>query len=126
MVDAKVAWHVLEEERDGRQARIIREGSKEDKETKDLAVDLPDTPSVYEWEDGMSIEEVTFKIEETEGEEVPAITELRDVVRELSQKLKLMAKASRLDALGSMDHLWKSIARLGEALELSNKSVRDV
>jgi hypothetical protein len=25
-----------------------------------------------------------------------------------------------------MDHLWKSIARLGEALELSNKSVQDV
>jgi hypothetical protein len=126
MVDAKVVWRVLEEERNGRQARIIREGSDKDEETKDLAVDLPDTPSVYKWEDGMSIEEVTFKIEEMEGEEVLAIRELRDVVRELSQKLKLMAKASRLDALGSMDHLWKSIARLGEALELSNKSVRDV
>jgi hypothetical protein len=37
-----------------------------------------------------------------------------------------MAKASRLDALGLMDHLWKSIAHLGEAIELSNKSVRDV
>jgi hypothetical protein len=69
------------------------------------------------------MEEVTFKAEETEDEEVPAITELRDVVQELSLKLKLMAKASRLDALGSMDYLWKSIARLGAALELSNKSV---
>ena len=37
-----------------------------------------------------------------------------------------MAKASHLDALGLMDHLWKSIAHLGEALELSNKFVRDV
>jgi hypothetical protein len=61
-----------------------------------------------------------------EGKEVPAITELRGVVRELSQKLRLMAKASRLDALGAMDHLWKSNARLGKALELSNKSVGDV
>jgi hypothetical protein len=48
------------------------------------------------------------------------------VVQELSQKLRLMAKALRLDALGLIDHLWKSIARLGKALELSNKSVRDV
>ena len=126
MVDAKVAWRVLEEELCGCQARIIREGSDEDEETKDLAINLPDTPSVYEWEDGMSIEEVTFKTEEMEIEELPAITELREVVRELSLKLKLMARSSRLDALGSMDHLWKSIARLGEALELSNKSVRDV
>ena len=74
----------------------------------------------------MSIEEVTFQIKETEGEEVSAITELRGVVQELSHKLKLMAKALRLDALGSMDHLWKSIAHLGEAFELSNKSVRNV
>ena len=50
MVEAKVAWHVLEEERDRRQAGgIIREGSDEDEETKDQAVDLPDTPSEYEW-----------------------------------------------------------------------------
>ena len=39
---------------------------------------------MYEWEDGMSIEEVTFTIEETESKELPAITELREVVRELS------------------------------------------
>ena len=124
MVEAKVAWRVLEEERDRRQAGgIIREGSDEDGETKDQVLDLPDTPSEYEWEDSISIEEVTFKAEEMEDEEAPAITELRQVVQELSQKLKLMAKASRLDALGSMDYLWKSIARLGAALELSNKSV---
>ena len=50
MVEAKVAWRVLEEERDRRQAGgIIREGSDEDEETKDQAVDLPDTPSEYEW-----------------------------------------------------------------------------
>jgi len=127
MVEAKVAWRVLEEERDRRQAGgIIREGSDEDGETKDQAFDLPDTPSEYEWEDGISIEEVTFKAEETEDEEVPAIMELREAVRELSQKQNLMAKASRLDALGSMDYLWKSIARLGVALEVSNKSVRFV
>jgi hypothetical protein len=125
MVEAKVAWRVLEEER--RQAGgVIREGSDEDEETLDLAIDLPDTPSVYEWEDAMSIQEVTFKTEETESEELPAITELREVVQDLGRKLKLMARSSRLDALGSMDHLWKSIARLGEALELSNKSVQDV
>ncbi len=127
MVEAKVGWHVLEEERDRRQAGgIIREGSDEDGETKDQAFDLPDTPSKYEWEDGISIEEVTFKAKETEDEEVPAITELREVVQGLSQKLKLMVKASHLDALGSMDYLWRSIARLGAALELSNKSVRFV
>ncbi len=80
MVEAKVAWRVREEERSGRQARIICEGSNEDKETKDQAVDLPDTPSVYEWDDGMSIEEVTFHIKETEGKEVPTITELCGVV----------------------------------------------
>ncbi len=57
-------------------------------------------------------------IEETEGKELPAIMKLREVVRELSQKLRLMAKASRLDALGLMGHLWKSITRLGEALVL--------
>lgn len=125
MVEAKVAWRVLEEER--RQAGgIIREGSDEDEVTLDLAIDLPDTPSVYEWEDAMSIQEVTFKTDETESEELPAITELREVIQDLSRKLKLMARSSRLDALGSMDHLWKSIARLGEALESSNKSVRDV
>jgi len=45
MFDAKVAWRVLEEERGGRQARIIREGSDEDEETKDEAVDLLDTLS---------------------------------------------------------------------------------
>jgi hypothetical protein len=50
--------------------------------------------------------------------------ELRAVVRDLSHKMKLMAKSSRLDALGSMDHLWKSIPRLAEGVELSNKSVR--
>ena len=50
MVEAKVAWRVLEEECDRRQAGvIIREGSDEDEETKDQAVDLPDTPSEYEW-----------------------------------------------------------------------------
>jgi hypothetical protein len=50
MVEAKVAWRVLEEERDRRQAGgIIREGSDEDEETKDQAVNLPDTPSEYEW-----------------------------------------------------------------------------
>jgi hypothetical protein len=50
MVEAKVAWRVLEEERDRRQAGgIIREGSDEDEETKDQAVDLPDTRSEYEW-----------------------------------------------------------------------------
>jgi len=124
MVEAKVGWHVLEEERDRRQAGgIIREGSDEDRETKDQAFDLPDTPSEYEWEDGIFIEEVTFKAKETEDEEVPAITELREVVQGLSQKLKLMVKASHLDALGSMDYLWRSIARLGAALEASNKSV---
>ncbi len=80
MVDAKVVWHVLEEERGGCQARIICKGSDKDEETKDQAVVLPDTPSVYEWEDGMSIKEVTFKIKETEDNEVPAITELRVVV----------------------------------------------
>ncbi len=127
MVEAKVAWRILEEERDRRQAGgIIREGSAEDEETKDETFDLPDTPSMYEWEDGISIEEVHFTDAEMEDEEAPAITELRAVVRELSQKLKLMAKASRLDALGSMDYLWKSISRLGRALELSNKSVRFV
>ncbi len=60
IVEAKVAWRVLEEERGGSQARIIREGSDKDKETKELAANLPDTPSVNEFEDGMSIEEVTF------------------------------------------------------------------
>ena len=50
MVEAKVACRVLEEERDRRQAGgIIREGSDEDEETKDQAVDLPDTRSEYEW-----------------------------------------------------------------------------
>ncbi len=126
MVEAKVVWRVLEEERGSRQARIIREGSNKDEETNDQAVNLPDTPLLYEWADGMSIEEATFHIKETEGKEIPAITELRGVVQELSQKLRLMAKASHLDALGAMDHLWKSIARLGEALKLSNKSVWDV
>ena len=48
------------------------------------------------------------------------------MVQGLNQKLKLMAKASHLDALGSMDYLWRSIARLGAALEASNKSVRFV
>ena len=127
MAEAKIAWPILEEERNCRQAGgIIREGSAEDEETKEETFDLPDTPSMYEWEDGISIEEVHFTAEEMEDEEVPAITELRAVVQELSQKLKLMAKASRLDVLGSMDYLWKSISRLGRALELSNKSVRFV
>ena len=35
IVKAKVAWRVLEEERGGRHARIIREGSNKDKETKE-------------------------------------------------------------------------------------------
>ena len=60
MVEAKVAWHVCEKEHGSRQARIIREGSNKDKDTKDQAVNLPVTPLLYEWEDGMSIEEVTF------------------------------------------------------------------
>jgi hypothetical protein len=126
MVEAQVAWRVLKEERNGRQNRIIREGSNEDKESKEEAVDLPETPSVYKWEDMHSIEEVSFKLAKTEVKDVPAITELRAVVQDLSHKMKLMAKSSHLDALGSMDHLWKSIACLAKGLELSNKSVREM
>ena len=72
---------------------------------------------MYEWEDTLSIKEVSFTLAETEVKAVPAITELRAAVWDLSHKTKLMAKSSRLDALGSMDHLWKSIPR--PARELS-------
>jgi hypothetical protein len=123
MVKAQVAWCVLEEERNGRQNRIICEESNEDKESKEEAVDLPKTPLVYKWEDTHSIKEVSFKLAKTEVKDVPAITELHAMVRDLSHRMKLMAKSSRLDALSLMDHLWKSIAPLVKGIELSNKSV---
>jgi hypothetical protein len=123
MVKAQVAWRVLEEERNGRQNRIIHEGSDEGDESKEAAVDLPETPLVYKWEDMHSIKEVSFRLAKTEVKDVPAITELHAMVWDLNHKMTLMAKFLRLDALGLMDHLWKSIACLAEGIELSNKSV---
>jgi hypothetical protein len=124
MVKAQVAWHVLEKKHNGRQNRIIREGSNKDKESKEEAIDLLETPLVYKWEDTHSIKEVSFKLAETEVKDVPTITELSAVVRDLSHKMKLMAKSFRHDALGLMDQLWKSIACLAKGIKLSNKSVR--
>ncbi len=46
MVKPQVAWRVLEEEHNSHQNRIIREGSNEDKESMEEAVDLPKTPLV--------------------------------------------------------------------------------
>ncbi len=65
MVKAQVAWRVLKEECNGCQNRIIREGSDKGKASKEEAVNLPETPLVYEWEDTHSIEEVSFKLAET-------------------------------------------------------------
>ncbi len=66
---------------------------------------------------------MSFKLAKTEVKDVPAITELRVVVWKLGHKMKLMVKLSHLDALGLMDHLWKSIAHMAEEIELFNMSV---
>ena len=129
---ASVSWHVFQESQ-SRGVWEIREGSDEDGVSSTSGLYLPEEPSMFKFAELQTFGDVHFEtdfpVEPGEEEDTKHVHrrelyELQSVVTAIDNKLWLFVEAVRTDQLGSMEHLWLSITRLGSALDAVLSRVR--
>jgi len=122
---ASVSWHVFQESQSCG-VRKTREGSEEDGASSTSRLYLPDEPSMFKFAELQALGDVHFETnfpvepgeeEDTKHVHRQELYELQSIVMAIDNKLRLFVESVRTDQVGSMEHLWLSITRLGSELD---------